>query len=64
MILEGLMIFLEVLAMTVCHPGIAFGGKWSSAAWSVKQSRKAAFVTSKSYMEDIHLQQIYKPLSE
>ena len=61
MILEGPMIFLAVLAMTVLHPGIAFGGKWSSAAWSVKQHRKAAFATSSSYMEDIHLQQRYKP---
>jgi hypothetical protein len=61
MILEGPMIFLAVLAMTALHPGIAFGGKWSSAAWSVKQHKKAAFATSSSYMEDIHLQQRYKP---
>ncbi|KAH8593082.1 RTA1 like protein-domain-containing protein [Bisporella sp. PMI_857] len=47
MILEGPMIFLAVLATTVLHPGIAFGGKWSSAACS--------------YMENIHLQQRYKP---
>jgi hypothetical protein len=59
MILEGPMIFLAVLAMTVLHPGISFGGKWSSAAWSVKRSRKAAFATSSSSMEDIHLQQRY-----
>lgn len=61
MILEGPMIFLAVLTMTVLHPGIVFGGKWSSAAWSVKQYRKAAFVTSSSYMEDTHLQQRYNP---
>jgi len=61
MILEGPMIFLAVLAMTGLHPGIAFGGKWSSAAWSVKQHRKAAFAKSSSYTEDIHLQQRYKP---
>jgi hypothetical protein len=40
MILEGPMVILAVLVMTVLHPGIAFGGKWSSAAWSVKQSGK------------------------
>jgi H+/gluconate symporter-like permease len=61
MILEGPMIFLAVLVMTVLHPGIAFGGKWSSAVWSVKQSRKAVLVTSSSSMEEIHLQQRYKP---
>jgi len=59
MILEGPMIFLAVLAMTVLHPGIAFGGKWSSAAWSLKQGRKATLATSSSDMEDIHLQQRY-----
>jgi hypothetical protein len=61
MILEGPMVILAVLAMTVLHPGIAFGGKWSSAVWSVKQPRKAAFATISSSMEDIHLQQRHKP---
>jgi hypothetical protein len=61
MILEGPMIFLAVLAMTVLHPGIAFGGKWSSAAWSVKQSRKIAFAMSSSSVDDIHLQQKHNP---
>ncbi len=57
MILEGPMIFLAVLAMTVLHPGIAFGGKWRSAGWSIKKSRKTAFTTSSSYVEIIQLQQ-------
>lgn len=64
MILEGPMVFLAVLAMTVLHPDIAFGGKLSSAAWSVKQSRKAAFAASSSYMEDIHSQRRHNPLSK
>ncbi|KAF2647772.1 RTA1-domain-containing protein [Lophiostoma macrostomum CBS 122681] len=62
MVLEGPMIFLAVLAMTVLHPGIAFGGKWSSATWSVKQSRKTAFATSNSSLEEINLQQRYNSL--
>ncbi|OAA59535.1 RTA-like protein [Niveomyces insectorum RCEF 264] len=58
MVLEGPMIFLAVLAMTVLHPGIAFDGQWSSAAWSVKQSRKAAFaVSGSSSTDDFYLQQ-------
>ena len=61
MILEGPMMFLAVLAMTVLHPGIAFSGKWSSAAWSVKQFRKPAFATSSSSVEEIRLQPRYKP---
>lgn len=57
MVLEGPMIFLAVLAMTVLHPGIAFGDNLRSAAWSIAQSRKAAFATTSLYMEDIPLQQ-------
>ncbi|EQB46069.1 Sphingoid long-chain base transporter RSB1 [Colletotrichum gloeosporioides] len=53
MILEGPMIILAVLAMTILSPGIAFGGKWNSATWSVKKSRDAAFTASGSSMEDI-----------
>ncbi|OBT62473.1 hypothetical protein VE03_07988 [Pseudogymnoascus sp. 23342-1-I1] len=61
MILEGPMIFLAVLAMTVLHPGIGSGDNWSSAAWSLKQSRKAAFATSSSSIEGTHLEQKYSP---
>lgn len=62
MILEGPMIFLAVLAVTVLHPGISFGGQWNNAGWSVKQSRKVAFDMSGSSTEDIQLQQKYNPL--
>lgn len=55
MILEGPLIFLAVLAMTVLHPGIVFDYKWSSAAWSIKQSRKSPFATSSSSVGDVHL---------
>lgn len=61
MILEGPMIFLAVLAMTILHPGIQFGGQWSSAAWSVGQSRKSAYATVSSSMEHTSLQENYKP---
>lgn len=61
MILEGPMIFLAVLAMTALHPGFCFGGQWSSAAWSLKQSRKAAFDTSDSSIDGIHMRQKHNP---
>lgn len=64
MILEGPMIFLAVLAMTVLHPGIGFGGEWNSAAWSIKQSRNAAFHPKQlvpEYVADIDLQPKYNP---
>ncbi|KAM0259116.1 hypothetical protein ACHAQJ_003487 [Trichoderma viride] len=64
MILEGPMIFLAVVAMTVLHPGIAFGSNLRSTAWSVKQSRKAVFATSSLHMEDIHVQQKDRPSSK
>jgi hypothetical protein len=62
MILEGPMIIIAVLAMTVLHPGIAFDGKWSSATWGLKQSRKDASATRSSSVEDINLQQRYNSL--
>lgn len=56
MVLEGPMIFLAVLAMTILHPGIAFGYNLHSAAWSITQSRKSAFGVTNLYMEDTPLQ--------
>ncbi|KFY85455.1 hypothetical protein V498_07709 [Pseudogymnoascus sp. VKM F-4517 (FW-2822)] len=61
MILEGPMIFLAVLAMTVLHPGIAFGGNWNNASWSVRQSRKGDIATNSSSIENIQLKQMYNP---
>lgn len=61
MILEGPMIFLAVLVMTVLHPGIAFGGLWSSATWSVRRSTKTALDTTSSSMHDLHLQKNHGP---
>lgn len=61
MILEGPMIFLAVLAMTVLHPGIAFGGNWNNASWSVRKSRKGDIATNSSSIENIHLKQMYNP---
>lgn len=64
MILEGPMIFFAVLAMTVLHPGIAFGNNLHSAAWSITQSRKSASVATSIYMEDIPLQHKRNSLSK
>lgn len=55
MILEGPMIFLAVLAMTMLHPRIAFGESLRGAAWSVKQSRAAVFATTSLYPKDVRL---------
>lgn len=40
MILEGPMIILAVLVVTVFYPGVTFAGRWNDAAWSLKQSGK------------------------
>lgn len=64
MILEGPMIFLAVLVMTVLHPGIAFGNNLHSATWSITQSRKSASVATSVYMEDAPLQHKRNSLSK
>lgn len=64
MILEGPMIFLAVLAMTVLHPGIAFGNNLHIAAWSITQPRKSPSVAASLYMEDIPLQHKRNSLSK
>jgi hypothetical protein len=40
MILDGPMIILAVLSLTIIHPGIGFRGQWGAASWSLR-SRKA-----------------------
>jgi hypothetical protein len=42
MILEGPMIIIATIALTVCHPGIAFGSasSWAAANWTWKKSNK------------------------
>jgi hypothetical protein len=42
MILEGLMIISATIALTVCHPGIAFGSvsSWAAANWTWKKGNK------------------------
>jgi len=41
MILEGPMIILATLVLTVLHPGLAFGGNWGAAAWSLGKGKDA-----------------------
>jgi hypothetical protein len=36
MIFEGPMIILACFAVTLVHPGFAFAGRWSAAAWSLR----------------------------
>jgi hypothetical protein len=42
MILEGPMIIIATIALTVCHPGIAFGSaqSWAAANWTFRKSKK------------------------
>lgn len=54
MVLEGPMIIIAVLALTILHPGIAFGGRWSDGTWSIKRS-KAEPRRNSSIEEDIPL---------
>ena len=39
MILEGSMITLATMTLTIFHPGWAFGSRWSDAGWSWKKNQ-------------------------
>jgi len=39
MILEGPMIILAVLVLTILHPGRVFDGSWQDAGWSLRKSK-------------------------
>ena len=39
MILEGAMVLLAVISLTVLHPGVAFQGHWSQANFSIRASK-------------------------
>lgn len=50
MIFEGPMIMIAVVALTICHPGITFGGcsGWKSANWTWKKRE------SQNSMKSVH----------
>ncbi|CAI7572993.1 unnamed protein product [Penicillium glandicola] len=39
MILEGAMIVIALLCLTILHPGICFVGQWNNTKWSFRKSR-------------------------
>ncbi|KAJ5779812.1 hypothetical protein N7457_007532 [Penicillium paradoxum] len=39
MILEGAMLVIAILCLTVLHPGVCFNGQWDSTKWSFRKSR-------------------------
>ncbi len=41
MVLEGAMISVAVLLLTIWHPGIAFQRQWSNAGWTLRKGRQA-----------------------
>lgn len=44
MILEGAMIIIAVVTLTVFHPGVAFQGKWLEAAWSLRSPKGSTLI--------------------
>ena len=50
MILEGPMIFLAISAVTILHPGYAFGGQWADAGWSVRGRKAVSGVDGQELM--------------
>jgi hypothetical protein len=41
-ILDGAMIGLAVVLLTVLHPGIAFSGQWTTCGWNMKGARQSS----------------------
>lgn len=39
LILDGAMVALAVLALSALHPGLAFGGQWHAANWSLRTGK-------------------------
>lgn len=39
MVLDGAMIGLTVLCLTIHHPGVAFGGQWSANKWTFRSKK-------------------------
>ncbi len=37
MVLEGPMVIIAVLAMTLFHPGMCFNGHWAAAGWTLRK---------------------------
>jgi len=40
MILEGAMIIIATIALTVCHPALSFAGQWSAANFTLRGQKK------------------------
>ena len=40
-ILEGPMIMIATISVTVFHPGFSFAGLWSAAGWSLRTKKGA-----------------------
>lgn len=39
LVLDGAMMAVAVVLLSILHPGVAFGAQWSSANWSFKKGR-------------------------
>ena len=48
MVLDGVMIILASLALTVYHPGIAFQGEWQHANFPLRQRKEAQLAEKNS----------------
>lgn len=46
MALEGPMIMLATLCMTLSHPGYDFNGEWNEAVWSLRETNPAVMRTA------------------
>lgn len=55
MILEGPMIILAVLSLTIFHPGLVFHETWGAAAWSLRSKKSNDEPKRESSKDDISM---------
>ena len=53
MILEGAMICIAVVCLTIFHPGLVFGEIWQVAAWNIRHMPKLADKTTEDIMVEV-----------
>lgn len=46
MILEGMMILLALIPLTILHPGVAFQGSWNQANFKIRAAKDRMLASS------------------
>lgn len=53
LVLDGAMVALAVILLTALHPGLAFGGQWHAANWSLRSGKEKRNSEPKQKLESV-----------